>query len=119
MKKSAFINLIDNGRKASKPGSEIIFSCSVADNLVTIQVQDFGSGIPKEHLDKICDAFYMVDKSRSRKEGGAGLGLSLAALIFDAHSATMKIDSTLGVGTSFAISFPLYEQEVISDEQTD
>lgn len=117
--KSAFINLIDNGRKASKPGSEIIFSCSVSDSLVTILVQDFGSGIPKEHLDKICDAFYMVDKSRSRKEGGAGLGLSLAALIFDAHSATMKIDSTLGEGTSFAISFPLYEQEVISDEKVD
>lgn len=113
--KSAFINLVDNGRKASNEGSEIIFACKITDNVAHISVQDFGVGISKEHLDKICDAFYMVDKSRSRKEGGAGLGLSLAALIFDAHDATMNVDSTLGKGTNFTISFPLY-QEVEDDE---
>ena len=113
--KSAFINLVDNGRKASSEGSEIIFSCKIADNMANISVQDFGVGISKEHLDKICDAFYMVDKSRSRKEGGAGLGLSLSALIFDAHGATMNVDSTLGKGTEFTISFPLY-QEVEDNE---
>lgn len=114
--KSALINLIDNAKKASKEGGEIIFS-SIQDHMqVTISVKDFGVGIPKEHLDKICDAFYMVDKSRSRKEGGAGLGLSLAALIFDAHKATMKVDSVLNEGTEFRISFPLYQEEVTQDE---
>lgn len=116
--KSAFINLIDNARKASNTGSKIIFSCvNSQDNKgenpkITISVKDFGRGIPKEHLDKICDAFYMVDKSRSRKEGGAGLGLSLSALIFDAHDATMKVESVLNQGTEFAISFSQYSEEV-------
>lgn len=117
--KSAFINLIDNSRKASKEGGTIIFSSTLYDDTVTISVQDFGSGIPKEHLDKICDAFYMVDKSRSRKEGGAGLGLSLSSLIFHAHNAQMDIQSTEGVGTTFNISLPLYNdhtQEVNSFE---
>ncbi|MBO5390143.1 MAG: HAMP domain-containing histidine kinase [Lachnospiraceae bacterium] len=116
--KSAFINLIDNARKASPEGSKIIFSCkqhTAKDDQapqITISVKDFGHGIPKEHLDKICDAVYMVDKSRSRKEGGAGLGLSLSALIFDAHGATMKVDSVLNEGTEFSISFSPYSEEV-------
>ncbi len=114
--KSAFINLLDNARKASQPGKEVIFSCVESDDAVTITVKDFGSGIPKEHLEKICDAFYMVDKSRSRKEGGAGLGLSLAALVFDAHNATMNIESQLDIGTEFSIAFPLYKEEVTTDE---
>ncbi len=114
--KSAFINLLDNARKASQPGKEVIFSCQDSDDAVTITVKDFGSGIPKEHLEKICDAFYMVDKSRSRKEGGAGLGLSLAALVFDAHKATMNIESQVDIGTEFSIKFPLYQEEVTTDE---
>ena len=114
--KSAFINLLDNARKASQPGKEVVFSCTEGDDAVTITVKDFGSGIPKEHLEKICDAFYMVDKSRSRKEGGAGLGLSLAALVFDAHKATMNIKSQLDKGTEFSIAFPLYKEEVTTDE---
>ncbi len=110
--KSAFINLLDNARKASKENSEIRFVCQDSHHGITITVKDFGVGIPKEHLDKICDAFYMVDKSRSRKEGGAGLGLSLAALVFNVHHATMQVDSQLNVGTEFNITFPHYAQEV-------
>lgn len=114
--KSAFINLVDNARKASEAGKEIIFSCQQTDDTVTLSVKDFGVGIPEEHLNKICDAFYMVDKSRSRRDGGAGLGLSLAALIFDAHNASMKVESEVGKGTEFKITFPLYLEEVTDDE---
>lgn len=117
--RSAFINLIDNGRKASLEGSTIRFTAQATDTHVTLTVQDFGTGIPEEHLSKIWDAFYMVDKSRSRKEGGAGLGLSLAALIFDSHKATVEVSSTMGQGTRFAITFPLYNQEVTTDEKMD
>ncbi len=113
--KSAFINLLDNGRKASSEGSKILFTCKQDSSNAVISVRDFGIGIPEDSLEKICDAFYMVDKSRSRKEGGAGLGLSLAALIFNSHNATMDISSTLGEGTEFKISFPLYQQEVITN----
>ncbi len=103
--KSAFINLIDNARKASSAGKTIIFSGKIVDDTYVISVQDFGIGIEEEHLNKICDEFYMVDKSRSRKEGGAGLGLSLAALIFKSHNAIFNIKSTLGEGTTITVTF--------------
>lgn len=105
--KSSFINLIDNARKASAPGKEIHFLGSIKDNNYIFKVRDFGVGIPAEHLSKITDAFYMVDKSRSRKEGGAGLGLSLASLVFSSHNAKLDIESTPNVGTTFSITFSL------------
>ena len=103
--KTVFINLIDNARKASKKNSRIIFSGQKNDNLYYFTVQDFGIGIEKKDLDRICDEFYMVDKSRSRKKGGAGLGLSLVKLILSRHDADMKIESRLNVGTTIKIGF--------------
>ncbi|MDE6231753.1 MAG: sensor histidine kinase, partial [Lachnospiraceae bacterium] len=95
------INLIDNGVKASNKGGRIILrsygNC--------IEVQDFGRGIPKEEQEKILEPFYMVDKSRSRKSGGAGLGLALAALIAKRHNILLKIDSEQGQGTRMILQF--------------
>lgn len=95
------INLIDNGVKASNKGGRIILrsygNC--------IEVQDFGRGIPKEEQEKIMEPFYMVDKSRSRKSGGAGLGLALAALIAKRHNILLKIDSEPGQGTRMILQF--------------
>ena len=108
--KTVFINLIDNARKASESGSRIIFSgCSYEDGYSFI-VRDFGVGIEKKDLDRICDEFYMVDKSRSRKKGGAGLGLSLAALIIDKHDAKMDIESEPGKGTKITVSFKIHDE---------
>ena len=104
--KSAFINLIDNARKASKQESSIIFKGEAYEDGYKISVKDCGTGISKEHISHITDAFYMIDKSRSRKEGGAGLGLSLASLIFKSHNADFNIDSTLGEGTCITLTFP-------------
>ena len=70
-----------------------------------IGVQDFGVGISEEHLQRIFDEFYMVDKSRSRKEGGAGLGLSLAASIVESHGEKLEIESTVGDGTTMWVVF--------------
>ena len=107
--KSAFINLLDNARKASQPNNKVIFSGEATSTSYIITVKDFGIGIEENHLSKICDEFYMVDKSRSRKEGGAGLGLSLAALIFKSHDSHLNIESTVGKGTTFSITFPAIE----------
>lgn len=107
--KSAFINLIDNARKASKKGATIRFVGEKTEDGICIFVQDFGVGISEEHLKRICDEFYMVDKSRSRSEGGAGLGLSLASLIFECHHAKLTIESRLGVGTTMRVEF--YEKQ--------
>lgn len=103
--KSALINIIDNSRKASDEDSKIIFKGEIKEKRYIITVTDFGIGISEEHVNKICDEFFMVDKSRSRKEGGAGLGLSLASLIIKKHNATFNIKSKLGEGTTMSIEF--------------
>lgn len=90
------VNLVDNAVKASKDGGkiELIFKENV------IQVRDYGCGIGKEEQEKILEPFYMVDKSRSRKNGGAGLGLALVAVILKHQNINLIIDSTPGQGTT-------------------
>lgn len=112
---SAFINIIDNARKASNDNSKIIFKGKIIDSSYVISVQDFGIGISEENIQKICDEFFMADKSRSRNEGGAGLGLSLALSIFESHNAKLDIKSKLNVGTTMTISFSEYEE--VSDDE--
>lgn len=95
------INLIDNGVKASDTGGKIILR-AYDDR---IEVQDFGQGIPTEEQEKIMEPFYMVDKSRSHKSGGAGLGLALTAMIAKRHNISIRIDSKEGEGTRMILQF--------------
>lgn len=95
------INLIDNARKASSTGDRIILSAK--ENV--IEVRDFGRGIPEEEKDKILEPFYRINKSRSRKSGGAGLGLSITAMILKRHNCQMRIESRVGEGTRMILQF--------------
>lgn len=95
------INLIDNGIKASDPGAEVVLRAYKN----CIEVQDFGCGIPEEEQGKILEPFYMIDKSRSRKSGGAGLGLALTAMIAKKHHIQLQIDSEVGRGTRMILQF--------------
>jgi len=97
--RDVIINLVDNAIKASQPGKTVW----VAWKDGVLSVRDEGIGIPAEELDTITEPFYMVDKSRSRKEGGAGLGLSLTKLILEKLGAVMKITSEPGKGTEVTI----------------
>lgn len=107
--KTAFINLLDNAIKASDKQSTVeITAAPLGEHTLRIAVTDYGIGIPRAHIDKICNEFYMVDKSRSRKEGGAGLGLSLSALIFQKHNANFQIESTEGAGTTMSVTFDTF-----------
>lgn len=102
--KSMIYNLIDNAIKASPPGSSIQMSLSKQrDGSVEIQIKDHGIGIPEEDQQKIMEPFYMVDKSRSRKAGGAGLGLSLCVEIAKLHHGSIELSSQLGQGSTFTI----------------
>ena len=74
-------------------------------------VRDNGIGISEEDQKKIFDEFFMVDKSRTRKEGGAGLGMSLVAIILEKHGATIRIESELGKGTSIYTSWPIFDED--------
>lgn len=95
------INLIDNGIKASDYGGRMVL-CSYEN---CIEVEDYGKGIPEAEQEKILEPFYMVDKSRSRKNGGAGLGLALTALIVKKHNGVMRIESKPGAGTKMILQF--------------
>ena len=109
--KSLLYNLLDNGRKASRRGEKLDLAGQVQGNDIVILVRDYGSGIPQEELDKVCQPFYMVDKSRSRKAGGAGLGLALCKEIVSVHHGSIDIQSRLGEGTLITLTFPLSTQQ--------
>lgn len=100
-------NLIDNARKASPPGSKITLFGIPSPDGYRFAVKDRGRGIPAEALDRIMEPFYMVDKSRSRAEGGAGLGLALCQRIAQLHGTVLKYDSREGRGT--IVTFMLKE----------
>lgn len=95
------INLIDNAVKASENGGKI----SLIAYKNTIKVIDYGKGMPEKELKKILEPFYMIDKSRSRKNGGAGLGLALTATIVEKHNIDMNIESEVGKGTVVTLTF--------------
>ena len=105
--KSLLYNLLDNGRKASETGGRLELTAREAEGQAEILVRDYGRGIPREELDKVCQPFYMVDKSRSRRAGGAGLGLALCREIVSVHGGAMELDSSPGEGTLVTLRFPL------------
>jgi signal transduction histidine kinase len=102
--KTVFINLLDNARKASRENSEITFTGKNleqdGEKYYEFVVRDNGIGMSEEEQKKIFDEFFMADKSRTRKEGGAGLGMSLVAIILEKHGASIRIESELGKGTA-------------------
>lgn len=96
-------NLVQNGAKASAPGSPIAVHCREEGNTVVLEVEDHGCGIPAAELARVTEPFYMVDKSRARKQGGSGLGLALCKRIAAAHGSALDIQSTLGQGTTVRV----------------
>ena len=100
-------NLLDNARKASQPGSKITLLGVRTEEGFCFAVKDRGRGIPPEAIKRITEPFYMVDKSRSRAEGGAGLGLALSQRIAQLHGTQLHYESRLGRGT--VVTFRLRE----------
>ena len=106
----AVINLVDNAIKYSDPGRSVQLAARLDDTPnpteLLIQVRDEGSGIDAEHLPRLFERFYRVDKARSRKLGGTGLGLSIVKHIVQAHGGTITVESELGIGSTFTIRLP-------------
>lgn len=109
---SLFGNLIDNARKACEESGKIWLVGQKNPTGYCILVQDNGRGIPVDEIHKITEAFYMVDKSRARKEGGAGIGMALCKRIVELHNAEWKITSELEKGTRITIDFKEEQHEV-------
>jgi two-component system phosphate regulon sensor histidine kinase PhoR len=102
-----FGNLIENALKYAKAGKRIRVSAKLLDSEVEFTVQDFGPGISSEHLERIFERFYRVDKARSRESGGTGLGLAIVKHIVLAHGGRIWAESDLGKGASFHFTLPL------------
>lgn len=103
---SVLYNLLDNAVKAVEEEGFILLKGCCVENGYEIKVVDNGRGIPKQDINRITEAFYMVDKSRSRKEGGAGIGMALCRKIILLHKGVLRINSNLGEGTVIQLLFP-------------
>lgn len=103
----AIINLLNNAIKYSNGNSKITITVVKQNNDIKISVADQGSGIPEEHLPRLFERFYRVDKARSRQLGGTGLGLSIVKHITLAHRGTVTVSSEIDKGTIFTLILPL------------
>jgi len=102
----AVTNLIDNAVKYSEAGSSVMISARRVGHVTEIAVRDHGVGIEAQHLDRLFERFYRVDKARSRKLGGTGLGLAIVKHIALAHGGTVRVESAPGRGSTFTLKIP-------------
>ncbi len=101
--KTLMVNLIDNARKASRKGQTVELYGKNEEGGYAFYVRDHGRGMKKEDLSRITEPFYMIDKSRSRAQNGAGLGLALCQRIAELHGTTLEYESELGQGTTVRV----------------
>jgi signal transduction histidine kinase len=102
----ALSNLIGNALHYTPGGGIVRVALEDENDHVRVRVADTGPGIPEDELPRIFERFYRVEKSRSRKGGGAGLGLAIAKKILDLHGSTLDVESTVGEGTTFSFALP-------------
>ncbi len=102
--RQVLINLVNNSIKYGNPNGATKVSFYDMDKNILVEVADSGIGIPEKHLKHVFDRFYRVDKSRSREQGGSGLGLSIVKHIMEAHKQTINVRSTAGIGSTFGFT---------------
>jgi len=111
-----FGNLIENAVKYGKQGKRVAVGALLVGSEVEFFVQDFGPGIGSEHLARIFERFYRVDKARSREAGGTGLGLAIVKHIVHAHGGRIRAESELGSGAKFVFTLPRIAEKRRDDE---
>ena len=105
--KQLILNVVDNAIKYTPAGGKVTMSLSKANGVAEIKVCDTGIGIPAEDLLRIFDRFYRVDKARSRRLGGSGLGLSIAKWVAEVHGGEIRVESIVGEGSTFYVTLPV------------
>jgi len=116
--RQVFYNVIDNAIKYTPEGGSIDVRVESLSREARVSVSDTGIGIPPEHLARVFDRFYRVDKGRSRDQGGTGLGLTIARSIVVAHGGKMELKSTLGQGTTCTLVLPLNREYQETQDKT-
>jgi signal transduction histidine kinase len=98
--------LVDNAVRYTPPGGTITLRATAGDSHIEVSASDTGPGIPAEHIERVFERFYRVDPSRSREQGGSGLGLSIARAIAEAHGGSLTVSSKEGTGATFTLQLP-------------
>ena len=112
-----FLNLLDNAIRYTPHGGRIALSCTSGSGEISIRISDSGPGIAPEHLPRLFDRFYRVDRGRSRAHGGSGLGLTIAQSIAQAHGGRIVAESVVGQGSTFIVTLPATGQPERSAER--
>lgn len=104
-------NLAENAIKYNVPGGTLTVSLHRQEDLAILRVSDTGMGIPPDAISHVFERFYRVDKARARQTGGSGLGLAIVRSMVERNGGEISLQSTLGKGTTFTVSFPLFDIE--------
>jgi len=104
-------NLVENGIKYNTPGGSLKITLDREEENAVLRVEDTGVGIPEDALPHVFERFYRVDKARSRKSGGSGLGLSIVRNIVERNNGTIHVESQPNIGTAFTVTFPIFDTE--------
>ena len=104
-------NLVENGIKYNVPGGSLTVTVDRIDENAIVSVKDTGVGIPPDSVTHVFERFYRVDKARSRKSGGSGLGLSIVRNMIERNGGSITVESTVGKGSTFTLSFPVFDTE--------
>ncbi len=104
-------NLAENGIKYNVPGGTLTISLDRQEDNALVRVSDSGVGIPEEAIGHVFERFYRVDKARSRSTGGSGLGLAIVRNLVERNQGSIRVESRLGAGTTFSVSFPAFDLE--------
>ena len=104
-------NLVENGIKYNVPGGSLTVIVDRQEDNAMISVKDTGVGIPEESVSHVFERFFRVDKARSRKSGGSGLGLSIVRNMVERNGGTIRVESVVGEGSVFTVTFPAFDTE--------
>ena len=104
-------NLVENGNKYNVPGGNLYVTVDRQNDNAMISVRDTGVGVPEESIGHLFERFYRVDKARSRKSGGSGLGLSIVRNMVERNGGQITVESTVGEGSQFTLYFPAFDME--------
>lgn len=104
-------NLVENGIKYNAADGTLTIRLHHIEDNAILQVVDTGVGIPEDSLEHVFERFYRVDKGRSRKSGGSGLGLSIVRNMVERNDGSIRVDSLVGQGTTFTVTFPVFDVE--------
>ena len=104
-------NLVENGIKYNVPGGKLTVILDRQDDNVVISIKDTGVGIPSDAVGHVFERFFRVDKARSRKSGGSGLGLSIVRNMVERNGGRISVDSVVGEGSVFTLTFPVFDTE--------